>query len=75
MIKSNVLGSTEPNKGKKMNVLNDHVSADVPVEAGISDVKHFILTQDAEGKEVRIEVQGPVSTVQDKEFSDDAAGN
>lgn len=58
-----------------MNVLNDHVSADVPVEAVISDVKHFVVTKDSEGNEVRVPVEGPVSTVQDKEFSDDAAGN
>lgn len=57
-----------------MNVLNDNVSADVQEQALI-DTKHFIVSTDAEGNEVRIEVEGPVSTVQDKEFSDDVAGN
>lgn len=71
-----VLGSHEPNKGNKMNVLNDNVPADVPLQAlEVTDVKHFIVKKDAEGNEIRIPVEGPVSTVQDREFSDDAAGN
>lgn len=56
-----------------MNVLNDNVSADVPFEAG--EVKHFVIVKDAEGNDVRVEVEGPVATVQDREFSNDTAGN
>lgn len=58
-----------------MNAINDKLAADVPFQADISDVKHFIVTKDAEGNEVRIEVEGPVSTVQDREYSDNPAGN
>lgn len=62
--------TSRPNKGKTMNVLNDNVSQDVPVQA-----EQFVIAHDAEGNEIRIPVEGEVQTVQDREFSDVPAGN
>lgn len=58
-----------------MNAITNELAATEQHEAVIGDVKHYVLVKDAEGNDVRVEVEGPTSTVQDKEFSDDARGN
>lgn len=57
------LGHTEPNKGNNMNEIIDNVAA---VTDGV-EVKHFALTLDKDGKEVRVEIKPTGEFSQDVE--------